>query len=708
VLLVAAVGIPLLLPGSLTPNFSVTNNPESDRATAAIRAGLPGSDRVDELLIVKGPGAAADTPAFRGTVERLAGEVRRTSGVVGVIVPYASRVPGLISADRSSVLVPIDLAPDQEQSGTAIEHIVDLVSEANGQGGIQAYTVGAASTGVDIGKLSARDLRKGEFGFGVPAALIILCFVFGTFIAAAIPLLLGVISIMVAMALLGLIGQATMFSVFAVNMITGMGLALGIDYSLFVLSRYREERALGRSVTEAVAVAGATSSRAVFFSGFAFVIALSGMLLTPLTVLRSLSTGAMLVAVVAVGAALTLLPALIVLLGDRVNSWRVPYFGRAAGRPAREDGFWSRTVRAVMRRPVISLVLGVIVLLALASPVLDLKIGAGGVATLPDGYPSKDGFVLLAREFPNQTASPLHVVVEGEVASPAVQGAIGRLRNTISGMREFGPTRLAQAPARRIALVTAPVGGDPTGSAATGAVRDLRKTAIPAAFAGVPARVLVGGRTAEAVDYFDANSTWLPRVFAIVLGLSFILLTVAFRSIVVPIKAIILNLLSVGAAYGLMVLVFQKGFAVDVLGFTKVDALEAWVPVFLFSVLFALSMDYHVFLLSRIRERYDRTGDNTEAVAGAIGSTARLITGAAAIIIAVFIGFALADLPMFQQMGFGVAVSLFIDATLVRSVILPASMKLLGRRNWYLPSWLNWIPNVAEAEAEPPQVKVMR
>jgi RND superfamily putative drug exporter len=224
-------------------------------------------------------------------------------------------------------------------------------------------------------------------------------------------------------------------------------------------------------------------------------------------------------------------------------------------------------------------------------------------------------------------------------------------------------------------------------------VRTLRDRTIPAAFAGSGATVLVGGRTAEAVDYFDANSAWLPRVFAIVLGLSFILLTLAFRSIVVPIKAIILNLLSVGAAYGLMVLVFQDGVLTGVLGFQKVDALEAWVPVFLFCVLFALSMDYHVFLLSRIRERYDRTGDNTEAVAGAVASSARLITGAAAIIIAVFVGFALA---------------LFIDATLVRSVILPASMKLLGRRNWYLPSWLNWLPNVAEAETEPPRVEALR
>jgi RND superfamily putative drug exporter len=277
---------------------------------------------------------------------------------------------------------------------------------------------------------------------------------------------------------------------------------------------------------------------------------------------------------------------------------------------------------------------------------------------------------------------------------------VARLRGELTQTRTFGQPVITKG--NGITLLTVPVFGDPQSAGTADAVRALRNDTIPAAFRGTNATVLVGGRPAFATDYYDANAKWLPIVIAIVLALSFILLTVAFRSIVVPVKAIILNLLSVGAAYGLLVLVFQKGFLTGPLGFQHVDAIEAWVPLFLFSVLFGLSMDYHVFLLSRIKERFDRTGDNTEAVAGAVGSTARLITGAAAIIIVVFIGFALGDLVMFQQMGFGVAVALFLDATIVRSVILPASMKLLGARNWYLPSWLEWIPDVGEVEQERP------
>ena len=287
------------------------------------------------------------------------------------------------------------------------------------------------------------------------------------------------------------------------------------------------------------------------------------------------------------------------------------------------------------------------------------------------------------------------------------RSAIGELKASLADEPAFGPATQEESEGGDVVLISVPVAGDADAPEATGAIRHLRSDLIPQAFGDLETTVLVGGTTAEDVDYFAIVGSWLPLVFAFVLGLSFILLTIAFRSIVIPAVAIALNLLSVGAAYGLLVLVFQKGVGNDIFGFQQVDTIEAWVPLFLFSVLFGLSMDYQVFLLSRIKERYAQTGDTAGSIAFGVSSTARLITGAALIIIAVFGGFAAGDLVMFQQMGFGVAVALLIDATIVRTVLVPASMKLLGDWNWYLPSWLSWIPevHVEGHAAEEPAVK---
>jgi RND superfamily putative drug exporter len=416
------------------------------------------------------------------------------------------------------------------------------------------------------------------------------------------------------------------------------------------------------------------------------------MVIVPDTILRSLAVGAILVGVVAVVAALTLLPAVLTLLGDRVDRLRVPILGRL--RAGDEGRFWSAIVRAVMRRPLIFAVGSVALLLAAALPVLDLTTGLPGIRTLPDRYPAKAGFVLLEREFGVGTPDSVQVVVDGDLSDPAVRDGADRIRERIDANTVFGEPSLTVAPGDDLAIVEALVAGDSRDRATVRAVERLRAEDVPEALAGTGARGLVTGETAEIIDYRELTSDWLPIVFAFVLGLSFVLLTLAFRSIVVALKAILLNLLSVGAAYGLLVLVFQKGIGNELFGFQKVDSIAAWLPLFLFSVLFGLSMDYHVFLLSRIRERYLQTGSNSEAVAHGVGSTARLITGAALIIIAVFAGFASGDLVEFQQMGFGVAVSLLIDATLIRSVLLPATMQLLGDRNWYLPSWLEWLPHL--------------
>jgi putative drug exporter of the RND superfamily len=531
---------------------------------------------------------------------------------------------------------------------------------------------------------------------------VILLLVFGAVVAGLVPLVLALVSIFVALALAGLLGQAYDLSIFTVNMLSGMGLALGVDYSLFVVSRYREERSGGRAQLDAITATGATASRAVLFSGMTFVLAMFGLVLVPSTIFRSLAAGAILVGIVSVLAALTLLPAVLGLLGDRINAGRIRFFGRAAEQAGRESRFWGRIVAAVMRRPVVSLVAGVALLLALALPVLGLETGTQGPSTLPDRFESKQGYVLLSEEFPDQTTDPVEIAVAGDTASPDVRSGIERLQAELAQRPRFAEPTVEASSAGDVARITVPIGGDPVGEQAIDAVRELRDDVIPRAFAGTGAEVLVTGDTAEELDYHDTVDAWLPRVFAFVLGLSLLLLTIAFRSIVVPLKAIALNLLSVGAAYGLLVLVFQEGVGAELLGLTQAESVAAWVPLFLFSVLFGLSMDYQVFLLSRIRERYQQTGDSDEAVAYGVGSTARLITGAALIIIAVFWGFAMGDLIMFQQMGFGVAVALLIDATVVRGVLVPAGMKLLGRWNWYLPSWLSWLPDGTSREPGAP------
>jgi RND superfamily putative drug exporter len=298
----------------------------------------------------------------------------------------------------------------------------------------------------------------------------------------------------------------------------------------------------------------------------------------------------------------------------------------------------------------------------------------------------------------------VRIAVEGDTASQDVRAAVEELEAELGRREIFGEPAVETSPDGALVSLTVPVAGDAVSAEAVAAVRDLRDEVVPAAFAGSGAEALVGGATAEDIDYYDVMDAWLPIVFAFVLGLSFVLLTIAFRSIVVPATAIAMNLLSVGAAYGLLVLVFVEGVGNELFGFQQVDTVEAWVPLFLFAVLFGLSMDYQVFLLSRIRERYAQTGRNDEAVSFGVGSTARLITGAALIIIAVFAGFARGDLVMFQQMGFGVAVALFLDATVIRSVVVPATMTLLGRWNWYLPSWLAWLPDVhVEGHEEEPE-----
>jgi RND superfamily putative drug exporter len=479
-----------------------------------------------------------------------------------------------------------------------------------------------------------------------------------------------------------------------------MGLALGIDYSLFIVSRFREERAGGLDKQAAIQRTAATASRAVLFSGATFVIALLGMFLVPTNLLRSMAAGAVIVGVVSVAAALTLLPAMLHLLGDRVNSLRLPVVGKRLGSPGScESWIWRTFIEGVLRHRVVMLTLTVGVLVALAVPLLGIHIGQSGVATLPDNLPSKQGYLAEQHYFPNEAPYPVEIVTDGGDAR--TRADLSKLEAVLALDPRFGSGTIQASADGKLLALTVPIRGDVVSSPDVAAVRHLRGDVIPSVFAGSHARVYVGGQTAVTADYFSAVSAPTPYVLLFVLGLSFILLLVAFRSLVIALVSILLNLLSVGAAYGLLTLVFIHGVGAGLFGFHKVTAIDAWVPLFLFSVLFALSMDYQVFLMSRIKERYDETGSTKDAVVGGVASTAKIITGAALIIVVVFSGFARGQLDMFQQMGFGVAVALLIDATLIRSIVLPCTLSLLGERSWYLPRWLDWLPRI---EVESPEV----
>jgi uncharacterized membrane protein YdfJ with MMPL/SSD domain len=691
-----AVGTMLAYEGEI----EITNETESGRAFDVLAEGFPqdpaaAGREISEVVVVRVDDGDVESSAARDRVAQLADELRGAGAEE--VVTYADD-DTLVSRDGDATAVLVGLGFDAEDNVPAV---FDVVQALDDEPGYTAAVTGEWTSDADVNELSLEDLKKGELFFGAPAALIILLLVFGAVVAGLVPLILAIVSILVALALVALLAQVYDVSVFTQNMLIGMGLALGIDYALFTLSRYREERLQGRSEPDAIATSGATAGRAVLFSGIAFVLAMFGLLLVPSSIFRSLAAGAILVGIVSVVAALTLLPAVLSLLGDRINSVRIPYFGRAAEQAGREGRFWGSIVRWVMRRPVLSLALAAGFLLLLAAPVLVLETGSSGPSTIPDRYESKQGYLLLNEEFPGQTTEPVVIAVAGDVESAAVQDALGRLEQELASRPIFGEPVVETNGDGTVASVTVPIAGDSIADPAVDAVRELRAEAIPRAFEGTNAEVYVGGNTAEELDYHETVDYWLPIVLVFVLGLSFILLTIAFRSIVVPATAILMNLLSVGAAYGLLVLVFQEGYGNELLGLREADTVEAWVPLFLFAVLFGLSMDYQVFLLSRIRERFSQTNDNEAAVIFGVGSTARLITGAALIIIAVFWGFAMGDMIMFQQMGFGIAVALLIDATIVRSVLVPATMKLLGPRNWYLPSWLRWLPDIRVEGTEP-------
>ena len=676
--------------------------PESKRAEALIAERLPGAGNDIEIVVVRSTRRTVDDPVFRDFVGDLAGRLGALAPahVAGVRSYLDATTPEeaalLVSQDRHTTILPVRLPGALSDAEPHLDRIVPVVDEAARQAGFTVVLTGSAAWEREATAVGGSDLVRGE-RIGLPIALLILVLVFGALVAAGLPLVLAAIAIVVALALTALTGQALSMSVFAVNVITMMGLAVGIDYSLFIVARFREELRGEGDVVEAVGRTAATASRAVLFSGLTVVLALAGLLLVPFSVFTSMGIGSILVVVAAVAAALTLLPAALALLGRRVDALRLPRWLHRPNGGSR-TGFWEKTARLVMAHRVCALLLGGGVLVLLAAPALLMDNRVIGVAGTPERLGTHRGYDILARDFSAGLTSPILVAVDGRVADPRVASAVERLRQAAAADGRFAVTGLEVSQDGDFALLQLATDVEASSDDAAAAVHDLRRRLVPQAFHGAPATVLVGGAPALFADMMVIIDRFTPVVLATVLGLSFCLLLLAFRSLVVALKAVLMNLLSVGAAYGLLVLVFQKGWGAGLLGFQQVDQIESFVPLLLFCILFGLSMDYQVFLLSRIRERYDACGDTREAVAFGLSSTAGIITGAALIMVAVFAGLASGEMVMFQQIGFGLAVAIALDATLVRTVVVPASMALLGDWNWYLPRRLEWLPRVTLEE----------
>lgn len=685
----------------LTTEMRMANETESAKADRLIEERMGQEEPATEIVIVRSSMLTARDGRFGIFVSALVEDIRGLPTTAGAVSFYDTRTVSMVSDDGHTVLVSVELAGDPEAAEEYVAPLLNVIEEANDTAGFEVLSAGEGSISRTFSETSERDMMRGEM-IAIPIALIILLLVFGAAVAAGIPLAVAVLAIVVAVGTAAVIGRAYELSFFVVNMITMIGLAVGIDYSLFIVQRYREERARSSSVYDAIGQAGATASRAVLLSGGTVVIGLASLLIVPSTVYRSLAIGAVAVATISVIAALTILPALLSVLGDRIDSFRLPFGKRRSSSAG--AGLWDRVTAFVMRRPALSAGVAVALLLAAAVPTLTMRQGYSGVSSLPTGTESRAAFEVLDEEFSAGLMTPARIVIDAQSLNAApVRGAISDLLARLERDATFGEPMVERDPSGTLAVVSAPVEGDPHSEGAHDSLKRLRREHVPAAFANVDADVFVTGKTATSEDMLATLRQYTPIVFGTVLGLSFLLLLVMFRSIIVPAKAIIMNLLSVGAAYGLLVLVFQRGLGNSLLGFQQTETIEAWIPLFLFAVLFGLSMDYHVFLVSRIKERFDQTKDNTASVAYGTRQTAALITGAAAIMVAVFAGFAMSSLASMQQVGFGLAVAVILDATVIRSILVPASMQLLGRWNWYFPSWLSWVPQLEVERASASQ-----
>ena len=674
-------------------------NGESHDAEAALdRAGLRPQS---EVVFVQSDKLTIEDPRFRAAIAELTARLPKIPYVEDVKSPL--RGESAVSEDGHAALVDFAVAGDSNEATDRIDPVLDAVDAAQRRHPeLAVEEIGDASANKAINEVFGDDLAQaGELS--LPVTLIVLLITFGTLVAASVPLWIGLSAVAATLGLVNLPSQILPIDNNLPAVILLIGLAVGVDYSLFYLKREREERAAGRSPSAALEVAAATSGRAVLISGATVMVAMAGMFISGDNTFISFAMGTILVVAVAVFASLTVLPAMLSWLGDRVEKGRVPILGRRR-RGAGESRFWSSLTGAVMRRPVLSLLVAGGALVALAIPALGLRSVTSGVDEMPDDIPVIQTYNKVKKVFPQEGVTASVVMEVPDVQAGAPTQAIAALTDRVNrNPQVFKPgTELIESEDRTVAQIKIPTIGSGTDQDSLDALNKLRDDIVPATVGAVEgATVNVTGDAASSDDFRSNLENRLPLIFVFVFGLAFLLLLVTFRSVVIPIKAILLNLLSVGAAYGVLVLVFQNGNGEGLLGFTSNGGVTNWLPLFLFVILFGLSMDYHVFILTRVKELRDRGMPTDQAVTRGIATTAGTVTSAATVMVAVFLVFVTLTFLDFKEMGLGLAVAVLIDATVIRGVMLPAAMKVLGDWNWYLPSWLEWLPRIG-GEGEPP------
>jgi RND superfamily putative drug exporter len=649
-----------------------------------------------ESVLVQSRSHRAGDAAFAAAIRDVVSGVSHVPAVQNVHA-------GPVSKDGHSALVEFDIRGDRNKAADRIQPVLDRVAAAQrAHPGFVMGEFGLASAQKGVDGAYGRDLGKAG-ALSLPITLIILVLAFGALVAAGIPLLLGLTAVIGTFGLIALPSHLVPVAIEAYAMVLLIGLAVGVDYSMFYLKRARQERAAGRTKDAALAIAAATSGRSVLISGVTVMTAMAGMFMTGDQTFESLAFATILVVAVAVLGSLTVLPALLSRLGDNVDRLRVPLVGRRRG----DDGdgrVWGAIVDRVLRRPALSAGVAGALLLALAAPALQLRLAPQGTESFPQSLAVIKTYQRMQQAFPG-TALPADVVVKApNVETPALRRAIAQLvRRALTSGQAFRPITVAVSSDRTVADITIPIAGNGTDATSIAAFRTLRETIVPETVGAVPnARAGVTGQTATWHDAASKLKSDLPPVVAFVLALAFGVMLLAFRSVVIAVKAIVLNLLSVAAAYGVLVLVFQRGVGRGLIGAGSANGIEVVVPLLLFVILFGLSMDYHVFIISRIRETFDRGATMDGAVAHGIKSTAGVVTSAAIVMVCVFSVFATLSTPFFKQFGVGLAAAILIDATIVRAVLLPATMTLLGGFNWYLPGWLQWLPTLAHDEPELP------
>ena len=671
---------------------------ESGRADVVLHdAGL--TDAVSESVLVTSPdGRKASDPAVQSAVRDL---VRETRGLDEVAVV---RKP-VVSADGDATLIQLQLAAQVEDAADAVGPVSAAVARVqHAHRDVDLEQTGDGSVAKAFDETLEEDFQKAEM-YSIPITFAILFLAFGALVAAGIPVLLGLTAVAAAMGLIALPSQILAVEEGSASLILLIGLAVGVDYALFYLRREREERAAGRSAEAALNAAAATSGRAVLVSGFTVMASVAGMFAAGSKWYTSYAVAIIIVVAVAMIGSVTVLPAVLSKLGDRVDRGRLPFMRkrRAAG-AAGESRVWNAILTRVLKRPALSAFAAAAVLLALAAPALGLKFADGGMGSLPKDNPAVGAFEHVQDEFPGGSRPAVVAVQARDVTAPTVQRGLDELAGKAAGTKDVAaPLGVEVSPDKRVARVSIPLAGDGVEARSEQALERLRSEVLPATVESVPGvQAQVTGPTAWSVDQKDVTGSRAPIVFALVLGLGFLILLVTFRSIVVPIKAIVLNLLSVGAAYGVLVLVFQEGWGSGLLGFEPTGYIATWLPIMLFVIVFGLSMDYHVFVLSRVREAFDRGLPMDRAVSEGIRATAGVVTSAAAVMIAVFGIFATLGVLEMKQIGVGLAVAILIDATIVRAILLPASMRLLGAWNWYLPKRLQWLPRLDHGSGSAP------